>query len=79
MTWLLSLMKKLKNTNFESFWYVALEAFKQKTGKDLYDYIDNDKFKTNEGGYPKIKFTWEEEKPETMKKICPKLYKKFMN
>jgi hypothetical protein len=64
---------------FESFWYVALEAFTKKTGKVLYDYIDNDKFKTKEGNYPKIKFTWEEEKPETMKKICPKLYKKIMN
>ncbi len=29
---------------FESFWYVAIDAFEQKTGKDLYDYIDDDKF-----------------------------------
>ena len=62
---------------FESFWYVALEAFKQKTGKDLYDYIDNDNFKTKEGSYPQIEFTWEEENPESMKKICPKLYDKL--
>jgi hypothetical protein len=65
----------LEMYEFESFWYVALEAFKQKTGKDLYDYIDNDNFKTKEGQYPKIEFTWQEENPESMKKICPKLFK----
>jgi hypothetical protein len=66
-----------KNTemyDFESFWYVALEAFKQKTGKDLYDYIDNDNFHTKEGEYPQFEFNWQEENPESMKKICPKLF-----
>ena len=33
--------------DFESFWYVALTAFENKTGKELYNYIAND-FKTNE-------------------------------
>ena len=60
--------------DFESFWYVALEAFKRKTGKDLYDYIDNDKFTTKEGSYPQFEFTWQEEDPESMKRICPKLF-----
>lgn len=60
--------------DFESFWYVALEAFKQKTGKDLYDYIDNDNFHTKEGDYPQIEFSWQEENPESMQKICPKLF-----
>lgn len=64
--------------DFESFWYVALTAFKNKTGKELYDYIDNDKFKTNEGNYPKFKFSWQENNPESMRKICPKLFQKFM-
>ncbi len=59
---------------FESFWYVALEAFQQRTGKDLYDYIDDDNVKFKEGGYPEIKFTREEEKPESLKAICPKLF-----
>ena len=63
--------------DFESFWYVALEAFKQKTGKDLYEYIDNDNFKTKEGQYPQFEFTWKEEDPESMKKICPKLFAKM--
>jgi hypothetical protein len=63
--------------DFESFWYVALEAFKQKTEKDLYDYIDDENFKTKEGQYPQFEFTWQEENPESMKKICPKLFEKL--
>jgi hypothetical protein len=59
---------------FESFWYVALNAFEAKTGKDLYDYIDNEKFTTREGNYPPIQFTWQEGRPESLKKICPKLF-----
>ena len=62
---------------FESFWYVALEAFNRRTGKDLYDYIDYDEFKTREGNYPQFEFNWEEEKPETMKAICPRLFDKL--
>jgi hypothetical protein len=62
---------------FESFWYVALEAFKKKTGKDLYDYIDYDNFKTREGNYPQFEFDWEEENPESMKKLCPQLFEHF--
>jgi hypothetical protein len=63
--------------NFESFWYVALQAFEKKTGKELYDYIDNENFKTKEGAYPAFELTWQEEDPESMRKICPKLYDKF--
>ena len=63
---------------FESFWYVALTAFENKTGKELYDYISDD-FKTNEGNYPNFEFTWKEEEPETMKAICPDLFKKMWN
>ena len=64
--------------DFESFWYVALTAFENKTGKELYDYISED-FKTNEGNYPNFEFTWSDEKPETMKAICPKLFEKMWN
>ncbi|GGG52544.1 DUF4240 domain-containing protein [Bizionia arctica] len=63
---------------FEGFWYVALTAFNNKTGKDLYDFIADD-FKYNEGNYPKFEFTWKEEEPETMKAICPKLFDKMWN
>ena len=62
---------------FESFWYVALEAFNRKTGKNLYDYIDYERFKTREGHYSPFEFNWEEDKPETMKKICPLLFDKL--
>lgn len=64
--------------DFESFWYVALTAFENKTGKELYDYMSDD-FKTNEGNYPNFEFTWKEEEPETMKAICPKLFEKMWN
>jgi len=63
--------------DFESFWYVAIEAFKQKTGKDLYEFIDYDNFKTSEGSYPRIEFTWQEEDPESMRRICPMLFEKL--
>lgn len=62
---------------FESFWYVALEAFEQKTGKEAFDYIDYYNFTTKEGSYPTINFNWEEDKPETMKAICPQLFQKL--
>lgn len=62
---------------FEGFWYVALIAFEKKTGKDLYDYIDYDKFKTKEGNYPQFEFNWNSDKPETMKAICPGLFDKL--
>jgi hypothetical protein len=64
---------------FESFWYVALEAFKDKTSQDLYDYIDNENFKTKEGNYQQFDFTWAEEDPESMRKICPRLFDEFWN
>lgn len=65
--------------DFESFWYVALQAFEEKTGKELYDYIDEENFLTTEGHYPQIEFTWQEENPESMKSICPKLYEALWN
>ncbi|WP_053990802.1 DUF4240 domain-containing protein [Mangrovimonas sp. TPBH4] len=64
--------------DFESFWYVALTAFENKTGKELYDFIGDD-FKFNEENYPQFEFNWEEEQPESMKAICPKLFEKMWN
>lgn len=63
--------------DFESIWYVANDAFQQKTGEDLYDYIDNDNFKTNEPNYPGTDFNWTENDPESMKRLCPKLFEQF--
>ena len=63
-----------KEYEFEAFWYVALEAFQNKTGKDLYDFIDYDNFKMREGNYKKFEFTWQEDDTESMKKTCPNLF-----
>ncbi len=62
---------------FENFWYVALDAFEQKTNKELYDFIDYENFTTREGNYPPINFNWQDDKPETMKIICPQIFEKI--
>ena len=62
---------------FESFWYVALEAFEEAVDAELYDYIDDENFKTCEGNYPNFEFNWEEDEPESMQKLCPRLFEKF--
>ena len=62
---------------FESFWYVALEAFEETVDAELYDYVDDDNFKTCEGNYPNFEFNWEEDDPESMQKLCPRLFEKF--
>lgn len=62
--------------DFESFWYVALEAFQNKTGKDLYDYISQD-FKFGEADYPTMTFNWRESDPESMRRLCPQLFERF--
>lgn len=64
--------------DLEDFWYVALTAFNNKTGKELYDHISED-FNTNERNYPQFEFSWEEDKPETMNAICPRLFEKMWN
>lgn len=63
--------------DFESFWFVALDAFKNKTGKDLYDYIDIENFKTREFNYPAIELTWKSSEPETIRAVCPNLFDKL--
>lgn len=63
--------------DFESFWYVANDAFKNKTGKDLYDYIDNENFNFGEGNYPGFDFNWQEDDPDSMREICPRLFERF--
>ena len=63
--------------DFESFGYVAVKAFENKTGKTLYDYIDRNDFKFGEGDYPKIDFDWQEDDPESTNRICPRLSARF--
>jgi hypothetical protein len=68
-----------ENYEFEGFWYVAMNAFKNKTEEDLYAYIDYDKFTTNDDNYPILTFSWNVDEPQTMIKICPLLYQKNLN
>ncbi len=62
---------------FEPLWYVALTAFENRTGKQLYDFIDNDNFDFCEGNYPQFEFTWQEDNPESMRTLCPHLMAKY--
>ena len=62
---------------FELFWYAAIDAFEEATDADLYDYIDDDNFTTREGNYPNFEFNWDEEDPESMKNLCPRLFERF--
>ncbi|TXJ29058.1 MAG: DUF4240 domain-containing protein [Chitinophagaceae bacterium] len=66
--------KDLEMYDFESFWYVGLEAFREKTGEDLYEYIDEENFKFKEGHYPAIQFNWQEDNAASMRAICPALF-----
>lgn len=63
---------------FEMFWYVSLTAFKNVTGKELYDSIDYKNFQFGEGNYPQFEFDWSDEDPDTMKSLCPQLFERFL-
>lgn len=67
----------LNECEFELFMYVSVDAFKQKTGKELYDYVDEEKLNQSDFEYPEIDLDWDEDDPESMKKICPKLFEEF--
>lgn len=62
---------------FEGFWYVAMNAFKNSTGEDLYAYIDYDTFVTNDENYPLLNFNWNPDEPASMGKVCPVLFQKL--
>ena len=62
---------------FELFWYVALETFEEAVGAELYDYVDDENFDTCEGNYPSFSINWDEDEPESMQKLCPRLFEKF--
>lgn len=63
--------------DFEGFWHVSLSAFKNRTDKEAYAYIDYENFKTNDEHYPILEFNWNIDEPQTMEKVCPVLFKKF--
>lgn len=64
-----------KSYQFEGFWFVAVSAFKNSTGQELYPYIDYEQFLTNDENYPLLNFTWDVEEPKSMELICPILFK----
>ena len=63
---------------FEDLWYVADYAFDQRTMNKLHEWVD-ESFKYNEANYPQMNFNWSEDDPESMKKICPNLYRAMQN
>ncbi len=69
---------EIEDYEFEDFLYVANDAFTANTGKDIYDYIDDENFKFNEG-QKTIEFTWQEENAYSLKAICPKLFEAKWN
>ncbi len=76
-----SLISAIKHNNdlyeFESFPNIAENSFNESTEKEIRDFIDYDNFVTYDGKYPQLEFNWDESDPETMMKICPKIYKKI--
>ena len=60
---------------FELFGYVAMEAFEEATGEDLLGSIEG--AGTFEVPFTPIEFNWKPGDPESMIKICPRLYDKF--
>lgn len=75
---LINLVKENEGSyEFEGFWYVAINAFKNRTGEDLYSYIDYNQFVTNDENYPLLEFNWNIDEPQTMKNICPVLFSRL--
>jgi Protein of unknown function (DUF4240) len=62
---------------FERFGYVAMEAFEETTGEELFDAIEDSGIV--EVAFIPIEFNWKANDPESMKRICPRLYALFVN
>jgi hypothetical protein len=61
---------------FESFGYIASTVFEKRTGKEITNYFDVN-FPFFSSKQPKMVFSWKEDDPESMKKICPNLFEKY--
>ncbi|MBO9699827.1 MAG: DUF4240 domain-containing protein [Sporocytophaga sp.] len=70
------LISEIKIYEFEGLLNVAVIAFNQKTGKEIYDYLDYAGLNAYDAD-DQLKLNWNEGSQESMKKICPKLYEKF--
>ncbi len=63
-----------KHYDFESFNYIGIEVFEARTNKDLYDFLGD----MDSGDVDlDLELNWDEDEPETMQKICPKLFARF--
>ncbi|MBL4755382.1 MAG: DUF4240 domain-containing protein [Flavobacteriales bacterium] len=71
---LINQIKEGEEYEFEEFAYIAMTAFKNETALELDDYIDYDKVETRDSSTEQIDFTWEEENPDSMQAICPKIF-----
>jgi hypothetical protein len=73
MKWL-----KARSSWIWRFWYVAMNAFKNKTGEDLYSYMTwyfRDKWRK----LSLLKFNWNPDEPTTMGKFAQFYFKNFGN
>ncbi|RRD40404.1 DUF4240 domain-containing protein [Leptotrichia sp. OH3620_COT-345] len=71
----------------EDFFFIAVDAFGKKNKIEMFeevfekylDEFDNYKYKIGyvDVDYPKLKFTWCEKVPKSMRKICPKLFERL--
>jgi Protein of unknown function (DUF4240) len=70
---------ELDECDFESFSYVGSYVFEEKTGEEIDEFWDYGEFLETHGGsgWNGDDFNWEEDEPETMKAICPRLFEKF--
>lgn len=63
---------------FETFYYVADQAFLEKFKVDLHDYLAYEHFPYFEENYPTLDLNWEEDNLTSQQVICPKLFKIFV-
>lgn len=71
----------------EDFFFIAVDAYGKKNNiegfEDIFEqYLDEfdlykEKLKYVDVDYPKLKFTWNEKVPKSMRKICPKLFNRL--
>lgn len=67
-----------EKTENESLLIASWKAYQVKTGKDTKAFFDDlDKYETDFGNLRGIKFDWQPDDPDSMRKVCPKLFARF--
>lgn len=65
---------------FETFMYIPYDVFEIKTNQEIYNFIGSDDSSNNISSTnlnDDIKFNWSIDEPESMRRICPKLFHYF--